>query len=117
MLNRSWKCLVVTTGALGIVGSGLLGAGAGTALAGSSGQQINYYSHDAYSQCTTGTNQNGDRIGSCTSLRQGSNPDQGHFWVGRANIIWYRTDNSTVQSSCSVPKAQNDDFFDCYEPS
>jgi hypothetical protein len=81
------------------------------------GLQINYYSHDANEQCTTGKNQNGDTVRNCTSLHSGSNPDQGYWWVGPVTITWYRSDHSYITSTCDVPKSQDGDSFICYEPS
>lgn len=115
MSNLQRKSLVAVTATLGVVACGLLGAG--TAAAGTNGQQINYYSHQAVKQCTTGTNQSGAKVKNCTELRQGGpNLDRGYWWVGRVSIEWYRT-GSTVSSTCDVPKKQNEDFFNCYEPS
>jgi hypothetical protein len=102
--------------ALGVVSCGLLEVGAGTAWAGTNGQQINYYSHYAYVQCTSGTNQNGDKVQNCTQLRIGSNPDQGYWWVGPVTITWHRSDGTDISSTCNVPKSQEADFFTCYEP-
>ncbi|MGH3836435.1 MAG: hypothetical protein ACRDSF_12145 [Pseudonocardiaceae bacterium] len=109
------KRLVLLTATLGIVTCGLLGAG--TASAGTNGQQINYYSHYSYAQCTVGTNQNGESIQNCTQLRIGSNPDQGYWWIGLVDITWYHSDRSHVSSTCGVPKSQDGDYFTCYEPS
>jgi hypothetical protein len=81
------------------------------------GLQINYYSHDANEQCTTGKNQNSDTVRNCTQLRTGANPDQGYWWVGPVTITWYHTDHSYVASTCDVPKSQDGDSFTCYEPS
>lgn len=116
MSTWHWKRLGVVTATLGVVASGLLEAGAGAALAGSNGQQINYYSQYADAQCTTGKNQSGENIKNCTQLQIGSNPSQGYWWVGPVSITWHRV-NGTVQSTCRVPLQQNGDFFDCYEPS
>jgi len=102
---------------LGIVACGLLEAGAGTAWAGNNGQQINYYSHYAYIQCSAGTNQNGGNVRNCTQLRIGSNPNQGYWWVGPVNITWHRPRGTEISSTCNVPKSQDADFFTCYEPS
>jgi hypothetical protein len=113
--GRYGKRLLSVPAALGVVVCGLLGAGAGTAWASSNGQQINYYSHDAIGQCTKG-NQSGKNVQNCTQLRIGSNPDQGYWWVGPVAITWYRYDHSTITSTCDVPKGQNGDFFNCYEP-
>jgi hypothetical protein len=44
--TSSLKRLGAVASAVGVVTCGLLGAGTGTALAGSAGQQINYYSHN-----------------------------------------------------------------------
>jgi hypothetical protein len=105
------------TAALGVVTCGMVGT-TGTAFAGSNGQQINYYSHDANKQCSTGTNQDGKLIqNNCTSLRSGSNPDQGYYWVGPVTITWYRTNGTHTQSACDVPRQQKGDSFSCYEPS
>ncbi|MGH3885028.1 MAG: hypothetical protein ACRDSZ_00400 [Pseudonocardiaceae bacterium] len=111
-----WKRLGAVTATLGVVASGLLGAGSGTALAGSNGQQISYYSQYANAQCTTGKNQIGENIKNCTQLQLGSNPSHDYWWVGSVSITWYRVNNSTAQSTCDVPLQQNGDFFDCYEP-
>ncbi|MGH3874280.1 MAG: hypothetical protein ACRDSR_22735 [Pseudonocardiaceae bacterium] len=105
--------LIAFTATLGA----LLEAGAGTASAGTNGQQVNYYSHYSYAQCTTGTNQNGADIRNCTQLRIGSNPDQGYWWVGPVSITWYHPDHSHGTSTCDVPASQDSDFFTCYEPS
>jgi hypothetical protein len=116
MSNWYRKRVGAVTVTLGAVACGLLGGGAGTALAGSNGQQINYYSHVADGECTTGTNQSGNNITNCLGLRQGSNPDQGYWWVGPVSITWHRLDGSKVTSTCDVPREQNGDFFNCYEP-
>lgn len=110
--------LVAVTATLGAVGCGLLGAGARTATAGTNGQQINYYNHDSYGQCTTGKNQEGTTVSNCTSFAvQGSNKDEGYWWVGPVSITWHKNDHvSTVHSTCNVPKNSNSDFFNCYEP-
>lgn len=117
MSTWRWKRLRAVTATLGVVASVLLEAGVGTALAGSNGQQISYYSQYAHAQCTTGKNQSGENIKNCTQLQIGSNPSQGYWWVGPVGITWYRANNSTIQSTCRVPLQQNGDFFDCYEPS
>lgn len=117
MSTWHWKRLGAVTATLSVVASGLLGVGAGTALAGNNGQQINYYSQYAHAQCTTGKNQEGKSIERCTQLQMGSNPNSGYWWVGPVNITWHRANNNTVQSTCRVPQQQNGDFFDCYEPS
>jgi hypothetical protein len=119
VITSSWyrKRLIPLTATLGFVACGMLGI-TGTALAGNNGQQINYYSHSAYKQCSTGANQNDQPIrNNCTSLHSGSNPDQGYWWVGPVTITWYRTNGTYVQSTCNVPQQQNGDFFNCYEPS
>lgn len=101
---------------LGVVACALLGS-AGTASAGGNGQQIIYYAHHAYGQCTEGNNQNGGYIRNCTSsFHQGSNPDQGYWWIGTVQITWYRPGGSTVQSTCPIPQSQAGDFVTCYEP-
>jgi hypothetical protein len=117
MSDWDWKRLGAVTATLGVVASGLLTAGAGTALAGSNGQQVNYYSRFAHAQCTTGKSQGGENIKNCTQLQMGANPAQGIWWVGPVSITWYRANNSTAQSTCHVPPQQNEDFFTCYEPS
>lgn len=110
--------LAGATATLGVVAFSLLGTGAGTATAGTNGQQINYYSHDAYRQCTTGKNQDGTTVKNCTDFAvvSGSNRDEGYWWIGPVDITWYKVDGSTVQSTCNVPKSSNSDFFTCYEP-
>lgn len=118
-ITSSWyrKRLVPLTATLGVVSCGMLGA-TGAALAGSNGQQINYYSHQAYQQCSTGANQNGQLIrNNCTSLHSGSNPDQGYYWVGPVTITWYLANGTSTQSTCNVPQQQNSDYSNCYEPS
>lgn len=117
MLHWYGKPLVAVTATLGAVACGLLGAG--TASAGTNGQQINYYSHHSYGQCTTGKNQEGKSISNCTSFAApaGSNKDEGYWWVGQVNITWYNIDHrSTAHSTCDVPKNYSGDFFNCYEP-
>ncbi len=116
MSSSHWKRLGVVTATLGIVVGGLLGTGAGTALAGSNGQQINYNSHHAHSQCTAGKNQRGENVKNCTQLQMGANPNQGYWWIGPVSITWYRANSSTAQSTCRVPEQQKEDFFTCYEP-
>ncbi len=112
------KRLVAVTATLGVVACGLLGAGVGTATAGTNGQQITYYNHDSYGQCTTGTSQEGTNIRNCTTFTViGSNKDEGYWWVGPVSITWYKNDHSTVQITCTVPKNQSGDSFSCYEPS
>jgi hypothetical protein len=113
MSNWSRKPLVPLTATLGALACGLLGAGAGTASAGTNGQQINYYSHYAYAQCTTGKNQSNETTRNCTQLRIGSNPDQGYFWVGPVTIIWYHTDHTYTSSPCDIPISQTSDSFTC----
>ncbi|MBB6377761.1 hypothetical protein BKA01_005021 [Pseudonocardia eucalypti] len=103
--------------AVGALVLGLLAAGVGTAHAGGNGQQINYYSHDATGQCTSGRNQNGVAVRNCTTFdRIGGNPDQGYFWVGPVTITWMRKAGFTQHSTCVVPKQQPSDFFTCYQP-
>lgn len=110
--------LIAAAATLGVVACGQLVTGAGIAVAGTNGQQINYYNHDSYGQCTTGKNQEGKNKTNCTSFTvQGSNKDEGYWWVGPVKITWYKNGNrGTVQSTCNVPKNQNGDFFNCYEP-
>lgn len=112
----SWKRLSAITGTLGVVAGCLLVSGAGTASAGSNGQQINYYSHTAYGQCTTGYNQNDQYTQNCTYLESGPNLDYGYWWVGGVDITWYNDDGSTVNSTCNVPRSMNGDFYTCYQP-
>lgn len=116
MSNSHRKRLAPLATALGVVACGLLEVGAGTARAGTNGQQINYYNHYAYVQCTTGTNQRGDRIQNCTQLRIGSNPHRGYWWVGLVTITWHRPGRVDISSTCSVPKLQDTDFVTCHGP-
>jgi len=119
MSNSRWKRLAPLTATLGaVVACGLLGTGTGTASAGTNGQHINYYSYYADAQCTTGKNEKDKTVQSCTSLRTGSNLNKNYWWVGPVTIIWRRYYNhSTVSSTCTVPRSQNDDSVLCYEPS
>lgn len=117
MLNSYRKHLVPLITTLGIVACGLLGAGAGTASAGTNGQKIDYYGRSAYGQCTTGINQNSETVRNCTQLHIGSNPDQKYWWVGQVRITWYYTDNSYAQTICDVPKDKQDgDYVTCNDP-
>lgn len=103
---RHRKRLGAVTATLGIAACGLLGAGAGTATAGTNGQQIIYYNHNSYGQCTTGTNQNGKIIRNCSTFAvQGSNKDEGYYWVGRVNITWYKNGgHGTAQMLAMCPR-------------
>jgi hypothetical protein len=103
--------------ALSVLTVGLLSVGTGAAWAGSNGQQINYYSHDAIGQCTEGNNQDGQNVRSCTTFdKTGGNTDEGHWWVGPVNITWNRVAGGPVRSTCNVPRRQSADFYTCYEP-
>ncbi len=117
MSNSHRKRLAPLATALGVVACGLLEVGAGTARAGTNGQQINYYSRHAYVQCTKGTNQSGNNIRNCTQLRIGSNPHRDYWWVGPVDITWHRPGPTDISSTCSVPKSQDPDFVTCPEPS
>lgn len=113
-MTRNWGTSVA---AVAVVTIGLLGAAVGTAEAGSDGQQINYYSHDATGQCTQGANQQGRTATTCTTFTTaGSNANQGYFWVGVVTITWKRPNGSTVSSTCNIPKSYNGDFYTCHEP-
>jgi hypothetical protein len=117
-MSKSYqKRLAPLATALGVVACGLLEVEAGPAWAGTNGQQINYYSHYAYVQCTTGTNQYGNSTQSCTQLRIGSTLHRGYWWVGPVNVTWYRPGRIEIPSACSVPKMQDADFVTCHEPS
>ncbi|MGH3765671.1 MAG: hypothetical protein ACRDTX_11075 [Pseudonocardiaceae bacterium] len=111
--------VVVLAGAvaLTVVALHSLGRAPAMPIHSTNGLQINYYSHDASEQCTTGKNQNGVMVSNCTQLRKGSNPDQGYWWVGPVTITWYHPDHSSIASTCVVPKSQDGDSFTCYEPS
>lgn len=117
MSNWYRKRPVLLPATLGAVACGLLGAGPGTASAGTNGQQINYYSHYAYAQCTTGTNPDGNTSQICTRLHIGDNLDQNGLWVGPVTITWYHPDHTYIASKCNVPKSQDEAFFRCEEPS
>lgn len=109
--------LTPLTATLGVVACVALGE-AGTAVAGTNGQHISYYSRSAYGQCTTGRNQNGENVQRCTQLSSGHNLDEGYWWVGPVGIIWDKPDGSRASSTCNVPKSQEGgDSYTCDEPS
>ncbi len=115
MSNSCRKCLVPLIAMLGIVASGLLGAGA--ASAGTNGQHIIYYGGSSYGQCTAGLNQNSETVRNCTQLHTGSNPDSNYWWVGTVKINWYYPNDTYVQTGCDVPKQQDGgDYVTCHDP-
>lgn len=117
MPNSCHKRLAPLITVLGMVTCDLLGVGAGKASAGNNGQKINYYSHYAYAQCTTGTNQNGEAVRSCTQLHFGANSDQSYLWVGKVRINWYYANSTYSPTDCDVPKSKPDsDYVACYDP-
>lgn len=106
---------------LGIISCGLLGIGNGTALAGVHGLRINYEKRHAYRECTTGMNEKGESVHDiCNILRDGSNPDNAHLWVGQVKVIWYYIDNGgnsyVAPRSYDLPESQIGDYVTFIDP-
>lgn len=111
------KYLVRRVATMLIMACGLLEAGSGTALAGTNGQKINYFSRNSYGQCTTGKNEKNETVRNCTQLHSGANPDQNYQWVGIVRITWYYPDDSYSPTLYEIPKNQeSSDYVTCNDP-
>ncbi|GGV96809.1 hypothetical protein GCM10015535_66920 [Streptomyces gelaticus] len=100
---------------LALAGTGLF-AGAGSAAAGTNGQQLSFSSSFVDKVYACGSNQNGVRV--CSGWRDVSSPTwtdlHGYWWKGAVDVYGLKNGvNYVYAATCYVPEKQSGDWYFC----